>query len=116
VRRVRWGWAAAREPGVVDPGRPSYTTKELSDTTWPDFEDLFSRGNGWDFCACMVFQRGTHLSSVDYPTRRDAAVRNRADKRDLVTAGGAHGILVYEATGRSAGASTDLERSCLPST
>jgi GNAT superfamily N-acetyltransferase len=70
--------------------------RELSDATWPDFERLFTGGGGWDFCGCMVFHRGHHLSRVDYPTRRQAGVRNRSEHRDLVTAGRAHGILVYD--------------------
>jgi len=35
----------------------AYTTKELSTSTWPDFERLFSQKNGWDFCWCMHFHR-----------------------------------------------------------
>ena len=70
--------------------------RELSEATWPDFERLFTGGGGWDFCGCMVFHRGHHLSRVDYPTRREAGVRNRAEHRDLVTGGRAHGILVYD--------------------
>jgi GNAT superfamily N-acetyltransferase len=72
----------------------SYTTKELSPSTWSDFEDLFSRGNGWDFCACMYFQRG-HLPSKEFPNRAAMQVQNHPDKHDLVCDGRAHGILVY---------------------
>lgn len=72
-----------------------YATKLLSPATWADFEELFSRGNGWDFCACMVFHRGHHLSRVDYPTREQAKRQNRAEKHQLVLEDSTHGILVY---------------------
>jgi GNAT superfamily N-acetyltransferase len=72
-----------------------YTTKELSPRTWPDFERLFSQGHGCDFCACMVYQRGCHLPSKEFPTRAESHVRNLTDKRELVMQGRAHGILVF---------------------
>lgn len=75
----------------------AYSTRELSEATWGDFERLFSGGNGWDFCGCMYFHRGAHLSRADHPTRVEAGVRNREEKRALVAAGRAHGILVYAA-------------------
>jgi GNAT superfamily N-acetyltransferase len=73
----------------------TYTTKELSKRTWPDFEALFSRGNGWDFCCCMAFQRRQRLSSSTYPTRAALRVVNHREKRQLVERRRAHGILVY---------------------
>lgn len=72
-----------------------YATKELSEQTWPDFERLFSQGGGWDFCACMLHQRGCHPAGKEYRTRAAAHVRNLADKKDLVRQGRAHGVLVY---------------------
>lgn len=74
---------------------PKYTTKELSTKTWPDFERLFSQGSGWDFCACMYYQRGCHLSGKAFPTRGAARVQNLHEKRELTEQGRAHGILVY---------------------
>ncbi len=71
------------------------TTKELSVRTWPDFEALFTNGNGCDFCACMVFQRGRHLPRSKFPNRAAMQVENLAQKRQLVYDGRAHGILVY---------------------
>ena len=71
------------------------TTKELSVRTWPDFEALFTKGNGCDFCACMVFQRGRHLPRSTFPNRAAMQVENLAQKRGLVYDGRAHGILVY---------------------
>ena len=71
------------------------TTKELSVGTWPDFEALFTTGNGCDFCACMVFQRGRHLPRGRFPNRAAMQVENLAQKRELVYDGRAHGSLVY---------------------
>lgn len=74
----------------------TYTTKELSPETWPDFDRLFAPGTGWAFCACMFFQRGRHLPQAEFPGREAMRVQNRAEKRALVDQGRAHGILVYE--------------------
>lgn len=74
---------------------PVYTTKELSTSTWRDFERLFTQGHGWDFCACMLFQRGCHLPRSQFPTRAHHQVKNLAEKKRLVQQGRAHGILVY---------------------
>jgi GNAT superfamily N-acetyltransferase len=75
--------------------REPFTTKELSTRTWPDFERLFSQGGGWDFCACMLTQRGCHLSEREFPTRAERKTRNHEEKQQLVDQGRAHGILVY---------------------
>lgn len=75
--------------------RAEYTTRELSSRTWADFERLFTQGGGWDFCACMLNQRGCHLSEREYPNRADRGPRNLQEKRQLVEQGRAHGILVY---------------------
>jgi GNAT superfamily N-acetyltransferase len=74
---------------------PLYQTKELSEKTWPDFERLFARGNGWDHCWCMAFQRAPHASRKAFRTRSEVGVRNHQDKKELVDQGRAHGILVY---------------------
>ena len=75
---------------------PTYTTKELSRKTWPDFVRLFSQGSGWDFCQCMHFQRPCSLPKDQWlRTRAERAVRNRRQKRELLELGRAHGILVY---------------------
>ena len=74
----------------------SYTTRELSSKTWPDFEKLFSQGNGFDFCWCMHFQRPRSLPKQEWlPTRRERGKRNRREKKALVEKNRAHGILVY---------------------
>ncbi len=81
-----------------------YTTKELSNETWPDFVRLFTRGGGWDFCWCMHFQRPYSSSTSKRltmgknkmrQTRAVRSVRNRREKKHLVDTGLAHGILVY---------------------
>lgn len=72
-----------------------YTTKELSPATWPDFEALFSRGNGWDFCWCMHYHRCRPLPPTEKLHRADRARANHPDKKKLVAEGRSHGILVY---------------------
>ena len=74
----------------------AYQIKELSSATWPDFEDLFSRGNGWDHCFCIHFQRPCCLPKNEWlRTRAQRAKRNRREKNTRVDEGRAHGILVY---------------------
>lgn len=90
-------------PVTMSTRSASYTTKELSLETWPDFVKLFTRGNGWDFCCCMHFHRPCSLPKSEWlPTRAERAVRNRRQKRKLVENGRSHGILVY-ATGEPVG-------------
>ena len=84
------GWRV--HEGVV---RAMYTTEELTKETWPDFERLFSQGNGWDFCWCMHFQRLRALPRNQWRTRAERGARNRKQKKELVDEGHAHGILVY---------------------
>ncbi len=75
---------------------PLYQTKDLSKRTWPDFERLFSQGNGWDHCQCMHFHRACILPKSKWLYSRAArAVRNRREKRELLERGRSHGILVY---------------------
>ena len=81
----------------------TYMTKELTRKTWPDFERLFSQGNGWDFCWCMHFQRPRTLPRNKWRrTRPERCLRNHREKKELVKKGRAHGILVY-AKGEPAG-------------
>ena len=72
-----------------------YKTQELSPATWPDFEDLFSRGNGWDFCWCMHYHRCRPLPPSEKLRRAGRALANYPDKKKLVAEGRSHGILVY---------------------
>lgn len=72
------------------------TTKELSKKTWPDFETLFTKGGGWDFCWCMHFHRARFLTgNKKLRTRAERSVINRREKRELVEEGRSHGIIVY---------------------
>jgi len=72
------------------------STKEFSEKTWPDFVELFSKGNGWDHCCCVHFQRPRTLPKDQWlPTRKLRAVRNRREQKKLIDKGCAHGILVY---------------------
>ena len=75
--------------------RGVYRTEELTPRTWPDFERLFSRGNGWDFCWCMAFHRAPRPSRHVFRTRVEVSVQNQRAKRALLDEGHAHGILVY---------------------
>lgn len=63
--------------------------------TWSDFVELFTRGNGWDFCWCMHFHRSRAKPGPRMPSRAERSVVNRIDKRSLLEAGRSHGILVY---------------------
>src|SRR5215469_894674 len=62
---------------------PSYTTKELSKKTWPDFERLFSQKNGWDFCWCMHFHRPRGLPKNN-PEKHLWAESYQRDLRDVL--------------------------------
>jgi ribosomal protein S18 acetylase RimI-like enzyme len=44
----------------------------------------------------MLYQRGCHLDAKRFPHRASSLVQNQAEKRALVDAGRAHGILVYD--------------------
>lgn len=80
-----------------------HKTKELSPVTGPDFEDLSSRGNGWDHCFCIHFQRACSIPKSQWlQTRAERAERNRPEKKTLVDEGRAHGMLVY-ANGEAVG-------------
>ena len=81
-------------------GFARYSSRELSDKTWPDFEKLFGKqglvGDGW-WCWCTFH----HVSSFSLPenqqppTRAERAKLNREKKKKLVTTSCAHGILGY---------------------
>ena len=66
-------------------------TKELSKTTYPDFEKLALRQGG---CWCIYYQRpgpvGKGLTTAEWKRA------NRRDKARLVRQGKAHAILVYD--------------------
>lgn len=76
-------------------------TAVLGSGTWPDFEYLFSQGNGWDSCWCTVMQRSR--PGVRCSTRAEVVAVNRRDKWEWLNAGRAHGVLVYATDGMPIG-------------
>jgi hypothetical protein len=68
----------------------TYSSKELSPTTWPDFEALFAKHNGvWGGCWCMFYHtKGEFLI-------KDHAPENKKAKKALVKRRQTHGIIVY---------------------
>src|SRR6266481_8681405 len=86
--------------GVIIPQDPTrtkhmntenaYFSKELSPTTWPDFEALFAKHNGvWGGCWCMFYHtKGEFLIKGHGPD-------NKKSKKALVKKRRAHGIVVY---------------------
>lgn len=71
----------------------SYRNRVLTAETWPDFEHLFTQGNGWDFCWCTVMQRDG--PSAGCHTRAERVAVNRRDKHEWFATGRAHGVLIY---------------------
>lgn len=76
---------------------PSFTTKELTMKTWPDFVKLFRKPGEWDWCQCMYYHRPRPLPRKEWEefTKQQVVQRNREDKRKLLEKGCSHGILVY---------------------
>ncbi len=72
------------------PAASVYTAKELSPSTWPDFEALFAKHNGvWGGCWCMFYHKpGTFLI-------KGQADKNKQAKKSLVKKRQSHGIIVY---------------------
>jgi hypothetical protein len=68
----------------------AYSSKELSPTTWPDFEALFAKHNGvWGGCWCMFYHtKGEFLIKGHGPD-------NKKTKKALVKKRRTHGIIVY---------------------
>jgi len=67
---------------------PGYTTRPLTEDTWPDFATLVDAHNGvFGGCWCLSFHaKGAPGRSYE---------QRRAAKRELVAAGQAHAALVY---------------------
>jgi len=68
----------------------AYSSKELSPTTWSDFEALFAKHNGvWGGCWCMFYHtKGEFLIKEHGP-------ENKKAKKALVKKRRTHGIIVY---------------------
>jgi GNAT superfamily N-acetyltransferase len=72
---------------VASPSVDSYTTKPLTEQTWPDFAALVEANNGvWGGCWCIGFHPDGFTGTAD---------GNRDAKRAHVDAGTVHQILVY---------------------
>jgi len=72
--------------------REPYTTRELTESTLPDFERLaVKQGSCW----CMFYQRSKPIDRGVSGEERKR--RNQKDKRTLVRQGRSHAILVYDA-------------------
>src|SRR5437899_13051299 len=75
-----------------------YSSKELTETTLPDFEKLFEKhpAPGAFMCWCLYHHRTRGLTE-DEKSRSGGkrAERNRRRRRKLVEDGSSHGILVY---------------------
>src|SRR5947207_6511698 len=76
-------------------GEPRYTARELSPTTWPDFERLFSKHGGVGGCWCMYYQR-PHGGTMKGLTPAGRRAKNKLDKKLLVDDGRSHGVLLYD--------------------
>ena len=64
----------------------AFTTKELSNRTWPDYVRFFSQGNGWDHCGCTFAQgfrapKEVRKWAVSVVPPRDAPMSTRIDIR-----------------------------------
>lgn len=73
--------------------KETFTTKELSRRTWPDFERLFAKYNGVQAgCWCMFYHRPGPIQDLG---RQSWEGRNRRDQKALIERRRSHGILVY---------------------
>ncbi|MDG7012693.1 MAG: GNAT family N-acetyltransferase [Nitrososphaerota archaeon] len=72
-----------------------YAVKELTRSTWPDFERLFEKPGEWGVCWCVYYSRARSPKDEGVSLERRAA-RNRREKKASVSRGTAHGILVYD--------------------
>lgn len=75
-----------------------FTFKELDDSTWPDFERLFAKHGVPSYCWCMYYQREQSREREMKESgiaEKEMREHDRRRKRDLVTAGRAHGVLAY---------------------
>lgn len=70
--------------------------KELSSSTWEDFEALFRKPGEWSNCQCMWFHRdGPRPAEEQRLTSKERNEKNFGAQRELVKRGRSHGILVY---------------------
>jgi GNAT superfamily N-acetyltransferase len=79
------------------PGAPAYSTKQLSERTWSDFECLFEThpAPGAYPCWCTYNHRPGPAAEKKGQSRAAQIDNNRQGKKALVQQGRSHGILVY---------------------
>ncbi|HXY46459.1 MAG TPA: GNAT family N-acetyltransferase [Thermoplasmata archaeon] len=78
---------------VIGPGEQPLDARELSSSTWADFESLFRKYHGVQAgCWCMFYHREGPTGPLQSTSRQEA---NRRDHHALLLKGHAHGILVY---------------------
>lgn len=71
-------------------GKITYMAKELSPTTWPDFDRLFTKHNGvWGGCWCMFYHVPGKFATTGH------GPQNKRAKKALVKKGRSHGTIVY---------------------
>ena len=89
--RRRTNWQSAM-PRVSE-----YSTKQLSERTWRDFERLFEThpAPGAYPCWCMCNHRCGPEPREKRGSRAKSIERNRWEKKALVEKGRSHGVLVY---------------------
>jgi len=76
---------------LTDASRSGLTAKELSYSTWPDFQKLaVKQGSCW----CMYYQRPKPVGKGLSIEQRGK--NNRQDKAKLIRQGRSHAILVYD--------------------
>ena len=74
--------------------RTAFTTDELSERTFDDFETLFAEGTGWGRCACLFALQVRRASrGGTWAQQREMHLDTM---RGLVAQRRAHGILVYD--------------------
>ena len=80
-------------PSALSSGPFSFRAREFVPSRWKDFEALFRKYHGVQAgCWCMFYHREGSSGPLGDPARPEA---NRRDHQALLTAGHAHGILVY---------------------
>src|SRR5712692_1472162 len=76
------------EDSIMASPASKYSTKELSDKTWPDFEKLFEKpggllGHGVAQCWCMYNHRPGPIPESKSLGPKARRARNRREKREL---------------------------------
>jgi len=75
-----------------------FTIKELNSSTWQDFETLFAKHGTPSSCWCIVYQREQSREREMKEgglTDKEMPDHNRRRKKELVSQGRSHGVLVY---------------------